>query len=257
MSKIALEFLDTKVFARDVQRWERAARNADRADLTQLRRQRCRARMLKGHLDKLIHTADARLALPMIGATGFPRPHNCDWAWRPELWRGRLPKPGMCPIQARSTLGTEVTLFHDCSASELTVRQLRNRREEDLAPYGLRLEILHFDGSFLSIVVDLPAEAIDGLSRNHLIQMDARIETEAPIDVFARLNVRHGPNTAQIVRDVPPSDQTHKVEFDLANTKLNEKRTEHAWVDLILKVPRMNQVTLRDLTFSRRPRAHF
>jgi len=45
------------------------------------------------------------------------------------------------------------------------------------------------------------------------------------------------------------------VEFDLAYTKLNEKRVESMWVDLIFEGPEMNQVTLRDVTFSRNPRA--
>ncbi|MEM6564948.1 MAG: DUF6478 family protein, partial [Pseudomonadota bacterium] len=44
-------------------------------------------------------------------------------------------------------------------------------------------------------------------------------------------------------------------EFDLAYANVNEKRIEKAWLDLIFENPRMNQVTLRDLTFSRRPRA--
>ena len=46
-----------------------------------------------------------------------------------------------------------------------------------------------------------------------------------------------------------------EVEFDLAYSKLNEKRVEKAWIDLIFEGPEMNQITLRDLTFSRRPRA--
>ena len=45
------------------------------------------------------------------------------------------------------------------------------------------------------------------------------------------------------------------VEFDLAYSTLNEKRVEKAWVDIIFEGPQMNQVVLRDLTFSRRPRA--
>ena len=45
------------------------------------------------------------------------------------------------------------------------------------------------------------------------------------------------------------------VEFDLAYTKLNEKRVERIWLDLIFEGPEMNQVTIRDLTLSRYPRA--
>ena len=45
------------------------------------------------------------------------------------------------------------------------------------------------------------------------------------------------------------------VEFDLAYSKMNEKRVEKLWVDLIFEGPEMNQIILRDVTFSRRPRA--
>jgi hypothetical protein len=256
MSKIGFNFLDGKVFSRNIQRWARAARLADKTDLPVLRRQRGRARMLKAHLDKLIHTADERLALPMIGSTSFPKPHNADWAWRPELWRGPLPTPGLSSVQTKSVLGNEVTLFHDCEYSELTLRQMRNLREEDLAPYGLRLDVFKFDGSFLSLVIDLPEAGVMGLKRTHLLRMDAIVELEKPLEIFARLNIRHGPNTEQIVRELPLNEKNHRVEFDLAYSNLNEKRVERAWIDIIFEGPQMNQAILRDLTFTRRPRAH-
>lgn len=255
MSKLGFRFLDGKIYSRNILRWARAARVADRVDLPILRRQRARARALKTHLDRLIHTADERLALPMIGSTSFPKPHNADWSWRPELWRGPLPTPGLSSVQTKSMLGEEVTLFHDCDHSELTLRQLRNLREEDLAPYGLRLDVFKFDGSFLSLVVDLPDAGVDGLKRTHLLRMDAIVEMEQPLEIFARLNIRHGPNTEQIVRELPLHEENHRVEFDLAYSNLNEKRVERAWIDLIFEGPEMNQVILRDLTFSRRPRA--
>jgi hypothetical protein len=256
MSKISFGFLEGKVFSWNIQRWARAARRAHETELPTLRRQRSHARVLKFHLDKLIHTADERLALPMIGSTSFPKPHNVDWAWRPELWRGPLPTPGLSAVQTKSMLGEEVTLFHDCEFSELTLRQLRNLREADLAPYGLRLDVFQFDGSFLSLVVDLPEDGIKGLKRSHLLRMDAIVEMEKPLEIFARLNIKHGPNTEQIVRELPLNEENHRVEFDLAYSNLNEKRVERAWIDLIFEGPQMNQVVLRDLTFSRRPRAH-
>jgi len=57
------------------------------------------------------------------------------------------------------------------------------------------------------------------------------------------------------VRELPLSEENIRVEFDLAYSNINEKRVERAWVDLIFEGPQMNQVVLRDLTFSRRPRA--
>ena len=238
-----------------MRRWARAARNAGDAPLDELRRLRGAARLLRSHLDRLVHKADERLALPAIGSTSFPRPHNADWSWRPELWRGPLATPGKSTVQTKSMLGKEVTLFHDCELSELSLRQLRNLREEDLAPYGLRMDVFKFDGSFLSLVIDLPPDAVQGLRKTHLVGMNAIVEMEKPLEIFARLNIRHGPNTEQIVRELPLDEEDVTVEFDLAYSKLNEKRVERAWIDLILEGPEMNQVTLRDLTFSRRPRA--
>ena len=132
---------------------------------------------------------------------------------------------------------------------------IRNTREEDIAPYGLRMDVFRFDGSFLSLVVDLPGEAADGLRRTHLMRMSCIVEMEKPLEIFARLNIKHGPNVEQVVRELPLHEKEVMVEFDLAYTKLNEKRVEKLWLDLIFEGPEMNQVTLRDLTFSRRPRA--
>jgi Family of unknown function (DUF6478) len=115
--------------------------------------------------------------------------------------------------------------------------------------------VFRFDGSFLSIVIDLPEDAVRGLKLRHLIRLDVIVEMEKPLEIFARLNIKHGPNVEQIVRELPLNEQEVMVEFDLAYTKINEKRIERIWVDLIFEGPEMNQLILHDVTFSRRPRA--
>ncbi|CUH87001.1 hypothetical protein PH5382_00920 [Phaeobacter sp. CECT 5382] len=246
-----------KLFHRgSLRRWHRDAARASTTSLPMLRQQRNQARLLRNQLNRLIHIADGRLALPHIGSSFFPRPHGTDWSWRPELWRGPLPVPGLSSVPSKSQLGEEITLFHDCDISELTLRQLRNSREEDLAPFGLRMDVFQFDGSFLSLVIDLPTSACDGLTRQHLLRVDCIIETEKPIEVFARLNIRHGPNTEQLVREFPLGEKNVSVEYDLAYSNLNEKRIEKIWLDLIFEAPDMNQVILRDLTFARHRRAN-
>ena len=248
---------DWIVHRRGVRRWTKAARRAQDMRLGELRRERAMARKLLYSLNEVLAVADSRLALPMIGSNAFPKPHGTDWSWRPSLWRLPLPFPGMSSVQSKSKLGDELTLFHDCAHSELTLRQVRNTREADLAPYGLRMDVFAFDGSFLSLVLDLPHGAVDGLKKRHLIRMDTIVEMEKPLEIFARLNIKHGPNTEQIVRELPLHEDEIMVEFDLAYSNLNEKRIERAWVDLIFENPQMSQVILRDLTFSRRPRAEF
>ena len=172
MGSVNGSFLDRVFFRGSLRRWRAAAQHAAKLDLGTLRVVRQRARALKSELDEVIHVAESRLALPMIGSTAFFKPRGADWAWRPNLWRGPLDRPGMSSVRSKTMLGEEVTLFHDCAQSELTLRQVRNKREADLAPFGLRMDVFRFDGSFLSLVIDLPNAAVDGLKRRHLIRLD-------------------------------------------------------------------------------------
>jgi len=115
--------------------------------------------------------------------------------------------------------------------------------------------VFRFDGSFLSLVIDAPADACEGLQRRHIVRVNAIVEIEKQIEVFARLNIKHGPNTEQLVLELPIGEDDVMVEFDLGYSEINEKRIERVWLDLIFESPEMNQVTIRDLTFCRYPRA--
>ncbi len=257
MAVIRSAVLDWVVQRAALNRWRRSARQAPALDFKELRRERAKARKLRYYLNEVIAVADYRLSLPVIGTNTFPKPHGTDWAWRPALWREPLAMPGMSLVQSGTPLGDEIAVFHDCRHSELTLRQIRNLRESDLAPFGLRMDVFNFDGSFLSLALDLPHAAVDGLRKMHVIRAETIVELEKPLEIFVRLNVKHGPNTEQMVRELPLHEETVMVEFDLAYSKLNEKRIERAWIDLIFENPKMSQVTLRDLTLSRRPRAAF
>ncbi len=247
--------IDRLLHRRILRRWEAWANMADRMDLEPLRDLRMRARQARRQLDRVIHVSEHRLALPVIGSNAIRKPMGSDWAWRPDLWKGQIPVPGFSSVQSKQQICEGATLFHDCRRSELTVRQIRNGREADLAPFGLRMDVFRFDGSFLSLVLDLPPEAVQGLKLRHLIRLDAIVEMEKPLEIFARLNIKHGPNVEQIVRELPLAAEEVMVEFDLAYTKMSEKRVEKLWVDLIFEGPEMNQIILRDVTLSRRPRA--
>lgn len=255
MSKQADTLIDRLLHRRALRQWDRAASRADAVDLGELRALRGRARALRRRLDQVLYVADGRLTLPPIGSNAIAKPLGTDWAYRPQLWRGPIVPIGAASVESKTKFGDEATVFHDCRISELTVRQVRNTRAEDIAPFGLRLDVFRFDGSFLSLVLDLPQEAVEGLKKRHLVRLQTIVEMEKPLEIFARLNIRHGPNVEQIVRELPLNAADIVVEFDLAYTKLNEKRVEQMWIDLIFEGPEMNQIILRDVTLSRRPRA--
>ncbi len=236
-------------------RWTDAARNAADAELATLRTQRQQARQLRTPLQELTYIADTRLALPRTGSNTFARPAGTDWAWRPQLWRGALPGRGIAPARNKAKLGHELTVFHDCPSGEVAVRQVRNNRDDDLAAFGITVEVFSFAGNFLSLALDVPPGVCDGLRKRHVIQLAVTLDREAPIRIFARLNIKHGPNTEQVLETLPDDQAETIVEFDLGHSQLNEKRVERMWVDLMFENPQMNQITLRDLNICRCPRA--
>ena len=87
------------------------------------------------------------------------------------------------------------------------------------------------------------------------MELAVAAELERPLRIFARLNVRHGPNVAQVVRELPLAAAEVTVAFDLAYTRMDENRVEGLWVDLIFERPALSQIILRDMILSRRPRA--
>lgn len=240
-----------------------AAREA--VSLDRLDAERQRARRLRAELDHALADAESRLRAPRAPDLAVDQPPGTDWAWRPDPWsRPWTPPAATGP---RIPLGPCVTLFHDAGLAELTLRQTRTTRADDRAPYALDLAAYAFDGSYVSLVLDLPREAVAGLSRRHLLRLDLDAVAEAPLEVFARLNLRHGPDTEAVVRDWPggfapdpgpeagPDASRGRVEFDLAHAAFDEARLTAAWVDLIVERPRMTRVTIRDLTLLRCPRA--
>ncbi|WP_149589716.1 DUF6478 family protein [Tabrizicola flagellatus] len=236
-------------------RWARLAEVAPELDPFELRALRSDARGLRRSLDRVMQAADARLALPPLGA-GLPQmPLGTDWSWRPDLWRVVLAEPGAVASGERTALGEGLALYHDCPLGEVVVRQVRNQAPEDRAPYGLALDVFGFRGSFLSLALNLPAAAVEGLRARHLVRAELVIDSDRPVKAYARLNIRHGPNLAQPVSALPEAGREKLAEFDLAYADLNDRRIERAWLDLIVNEAAMTRIVIRDVVVSRRPRA--
>ena len=250
-------FLGRMGLSQSLRRWTRALQTpgdlTDR-DLDQLSGQ---LRSLRDQVDQLAADAKSELLGRSIGPDGIDRPDQCDWADRPTPWRRAIRPRGYVNLASPTELGEGVKLFHDAALSDLSLRQEPVPADVPGAVFGLVLEVYRFDGSFVSIVQDLPDAAIQGLTLNHFISVHLRIDREQPIEVYARLNVQHGPNVEQIVRQFSFEDGKGLAEFDLAYTKINEKRLEKAWLDLILEGPEMNRIAIWDMALLRAPRADF
>jgi len=249
------KLLDRYIHRAALARWRKAAQQAPHAPRSQLRRRRDQARALRSQLEQLLLVADERLNHPQIGSEQFPKPVGTDWYWRPPVFRAGLARPGLAPTPRKAPVDDHATMFHDCPLGEIAIRQLRNVQEQDLAPFGLAMDVFSFEGSFLSLSLELPADAAQALTRQHVMRIDTRIDRERPVAAFARLNIQHGPNTEQVLRQMDLENAHVTLDFDLAHVPLNEARIEKIWLDLIFEHPGMNRIVLRDLTFCRYHRA--
>ncbi len=234
---------------RALARWTRVADAAADLELDEIRRQRGRASALRRLLERVIDQADRRLAVSVLP----PAPLGADWIWRPQPWAAPLARSGVVVPATGSEICPGVTLHHDAPGAALTLRQIAARGAADPAPFALALDCLDFPGSFLSLALALPEAAQRGLRSRHLLRVTADLAMERPVEVFARLNLRHGPNHEQLVQQLRPG--RIEVEFDLSGTRMNERRVEAMWLDLIFESPAMNRFVLADLVLCRRPRA--
>lgn len=248
-------FLDRFGLSHTLKRWAKAIHAPATVPTRDLAALHTQMRATRDRIDGFAASAESELLARLRGPDGIDRPDQCDWAERSGPWRQKLKPRGHVRPGSPHDIGGGVTLFHDAVQAELSLRQDPVPPGMTGPQFGLVLEVYRFDGSFLSLVQDLPDAALRGLTLNHFIAVHLRVSREQPIEVYARLNVQHGPNHEQIVRQFDFRDDVGRAEFDLAYTKINEKRLEKAWLDLILEGPEMNRLAIWDMVVLRAPRA--
>lgn len=178
-------------------------------------------------------------------------PPQCDWAWRPGAWC--VPVAALVKgVQSGADVGAGLKVFHDCDLRDVHLAQLANDPAAK-APYAMALEVGGFSGSFVSLVIDLPAPVRATMTRAHIFRVTGALEETRATVAYVRLNVKHGPNTERLVAPIAPGG--FEVEFDLGHAQMNERRLETIWMDVIFERPARNRLVLRDLVCMRRLRA--
>ena len=254
-------WLDRMMRERAQRGWSELARA--RPDVGNARRRvlRDEAVALRRKLDLFLMRTDRRNELATHNLDALHLPVGTDWRWRPDFLSAPIRPTGIAAPENGATLGGQAAVWHDCPERALILEQIPNLRATDLSPFGLRMEVFGFRGSYLSVSIDLPPSALDGLTINHILRTEIDIAIERPMSVFARLNVANGPNNDLITHPVsdlsPGSHGPRIIEFDLAYTEVNEKRLEKIWLDLIFEAPYMNALSIRELFVSRHMRAEF
>ena len=240
---------------RTLRRWTRAAHAVDHLDASALQDLQRQANRLSRRLSTVLHAAEQRLAATRSTPANLSAPTHTDWAWRPMLWSGPVHPVGAADIASGTRISTDAAIFHDCARNEITLRQTRAPQINAPSQFQTTLDVLGFGGSYLSLAVDLPAEAIHGLTQRHIFTLFADLTAERDIDIYARLNLRFGPNVDHVTCKLDPAANAQCVEFDLATTRIDDTRLNRAWIDLIFEAPAFNKITLHSVALNRRPRA--
>lgn len=204
-----------------------------------------------------IRAAMARLEAQQTAPQVAGLPPRTDWVHRPALWSRIEPTATLAPVPSGHGLSGTVSFHHDCPLNQISIRQapvLRGKGDAAEAGQGQVLDVLDFSGSFASLAVAFPSEALAGFSNSVLIRADLHVEMEAQSEIYLRLNLRHGPNVEKITRKYEPAKPA--TDFDIFHTDLDPEAVSEIWLDIILSAPRMNRFLVSDLVLSRRPRAN-
>lgn len=259
MARLEQSWLSRRIRARAARQWQRLLEKAQRRSGAVSEDMRDEARDLQQILTRYLHTSEIKSLSGHDSLSRMELPAGTDWRWRPEILRARHATPALVAPLSGRWLSDEVALFHDCPQRALILRQLRNRRATDLSDYALSLEVMGFEGSFLSFSLGLPSGAIEGLGAHHILRLESTLQAERAITVYARLNIQQGPNTEKILRQMGDPIEgfncNRVIEFDLGYADMSQRSVEKAWVDVIFEAPSMNAVTLRDVIMSRHARA--
>ena len=194
-------------------------------------------------------TNDVQIDVPDILAG------QIEWSGRPAFWLGEASPRALFAPESGVELGEGVKLFHDCPRREIALRQRANRLLPARAPYGLSLDVMGFEGSYLSLVLDLPAASLTDLGQSHVLSVNFDFEADRDLGIFVRLNLKCGPNTVNMLREVPRDGTGHAVEFDLAYLDMDASRLESGWIDVMFEAPQYLGLELRDVTLFRSRRA--
>ena len=244
-------YIDLAAWRRTLRRWRRFAETAKAQDADVLLNAARQAAKLQPFLDRVADIAEEKSGRsPATSIDPDQLPQNTEWTWQPGPWKGRVHPRGIAGFESGTPFGESVVAYHDCPLKEVTLRQ----KARD-GKWAITLDWTGFTGSYISTVIKLPQDAAKALCPKSVISLRGIFQSELGGECFVRLNIRNGPNVAQINIQQDFSDEIQLASFDLAYTRFNQERISGAWIDVIYEALPANLITLSDMTVIRNKRA--
>ncbi|MEM9059190.1 MAG: DUF6478 family protein [Pseudomonadota bacterium] len=152
------------------------------------------------------------------------------------------PAPRLCESGEEIALGSK--LFHDCVRNGPGIGQTKN---------GLRIDCGAFDGSYVSLAVDLPAEQAAKIRVGMNLIVAFRAASSKALPVFLRAHFLNQEGR-EVLHDLIVIDSgARSVRFNLDGLRIPIDQPTSAWVDVILSDPAGTDVALEDIALEVRP----
>ncbi|GHA48023.1 hypothetical protein GCM10008927_11210 [Amylibacter ulvae] len=196
-----------------------------------------------------------QLSTTLTDQIALNAPSKTDWCKRPKTWSASQSRLPIANAEKTQKICDSVILFHDCPLGNIQLEQTTSSQNETTANFALSIKVGKFEGSYLSLVVTLPNDAIIDLSPNHILQSNLLIDCDPSMDIYARLNLQSKSGTQQIIRTFDPTDLGHLVNFDLVGHITQVRVIDKSWIDVSFDNPENQTIVLHDLTCFRRRRA--
>ena len=193
-------FLGRAISTASFKFWRRRLQRAAREKTAKLRQQRREALTLQTQLADVLERINDELHHRLGDSKTYRHGSNMLWSWRPELWTVPCPSRSGPVVQSGARLTSNTKVFFDGGDCAVIFKQLRNDISQGFAPYGVALELFQFDGSFLSLAIDLSDSLCGTFAKDELIGLSGEIFAERATGFTVRLNIKHGPNTEQLIQ---------------------------------------------------------
>ncbi|PIB26532.1 hypothetical protein BFP76_11560 [Amylibacter kogurei] len=235
--------------------WRRKLRYATRFKTNDIQDIQRRLRRIAFERSKMNADAVEQISTTLADQISLNAPNKTDWCKRPKAWsvtQSTLPASASGSPQK---ICSSVILFHDCPLGNIQIEQTKSSHQDTTANFDLSIKVGKFEGSYLSLVVTLPNDAIIDLSHNHILQSNLLVDCEPSMDIYARLNLKSKSGTQQIIRTFEPTDISRVVNFDLQGHVTRDRIIDKSWIDVSFDNPENQSIILHDLTCFRRRRA--
>jgi Family of unknown function (DUF6478) len=224
----------------DVRLWRRISLKISGYSHRDLRGVLYYARPLHRRLSHFIRVSDNRLK-----EAEKLQPYNGQAVWRHSAFRYLLPNHGIVAPISGACIWDGCRVVHDCSFKEITVRQIERADNSSRSLYAISVETYHVNGSFFSVVFDLPIEVLRHAKDTGSVSAYILLDTSVKSSSLLRMNVRANGKNIRITRDILSCGYSES-RFELSECVSDLRDIEAVSIEVVMELHMMSNLIIHD-----------